>query len=286
MVHVMEEARLRAELEPSVVLLDELTCAGHSIQAAALQWVNNPSQGCWMFAAANPPDKAAAGVDLTPPMVNRLCVLPWETPVDSIRAGWRNGLSFPAPEIPLVPSNWQEYLAKWGVLLDEFIQRFPDRLEAYPRDPAKAAEPYPTPRSWTNLIKLLAGAESVSADKRIRRQLVIGCVGEGGGAEFRSFLETLSLPDPEEVLADPAKLQLPRRGDLAVGIVKSILARIEADASTDRWERCCDVFEHTYRQNKEVAMAAYGRLWKLKPADYTPPKRNGAFAEMDSLRAA
>ena len=56
--------RLRAELEPTVVLLDELTCAGHSIQAAALQWVNNPSPACWMFAAANPPDKAAAGVDL------------------------------------------------------------------------------------------------------------------------------------------------------------------------------------------------------------------------------
>ena len=58
MVHVPEEARLRAEREPSVVLLDELTCAGHSIQAAALQWVNNPSPTCWMFAAANPPDKS------------------------------------------------------------------------------------------------------------------------------------------------------------------------------------------------------------------------------------
>jgi len=286
MVHVMEEARLRAELEPSVVLLDELTCAGHSIQAAALQWVNNPSDGCWMFAAANPPEKAAAGVDLTPPMVNRLCVIPWETPADAIRTGWRNGLEFPAPEIPLVPINWQEYLPKWGMLLDEFVQRFPDRLEAYPRDPAKAAEPYPTPRSWTNVIKLLAGAESVSADKRIQRQLVVGCVGEGAGAELMTFLDTLALPDPEDVLADPSRLQLPRRGDLAVAIVKSILARVEADATVDRWERCCDVFEHTYRQNKEVAMAAYGKLWKLKPVDHTPTKRIGAFAEMDSLRAA
>ena len=43
-----------------------------------------------------------AGVDLTPPMVNRLCVIPWETPVEAIRQGWRNGLEFPAPEIPLL----------------------------------------------------------------------------------------------------------------------------------------------------------------------------------------
>ena len=155
MVHVLEEARLRAESEPTVVLLDELTCAGHSIQAAALQWVNNPSPNSWMFAAANPPDKAAAGVDLTPPMVNRLCVIPWETPVEAIRQGWRNGLEFPAPDVPIVPANWRDHLPKWGCLVDDFIQRFPDRMEAYPRDPAKAAEPYPTPRSWTNTVKLL-----------------------------------------------------------------------------------------------------------------------------------
>jgi len=284
MVHLPEEARLRAEREPSVVLLDELTCAGHSIQAAALQWVNNPSPTCWMFAAANPPDKAAAGVDLTPRMVNRLCVVPWETPLDAIREGWRNCLRFPDPEVPIVPGNWRDYRPKWGVLVDEFIQRFPDRLEAYPKDPAKAAEPYPTPRSWTNVIKLLAAAESVTAGKHVRRLLVNGCVGDGAGAEFVTFLETQALPDPEDVLADPQLLQLPRRGDLAVAIVRSILARVETDNSVPRWERCCDVFEMTYRQNKEVAMAGYGKLWKLKPDLYDPPKRNGVFAEMDALR--
>ena len=183
-----------------------------------------------------------------------------------------------------MPDNWQDYLPKWGVLMDEFIQRFPDRLEAYPKDPAKAAEPYPTPRSWTNVVKLLAGAESVSASKNVRRLLVNGCVGDGAGREFMAFLETQDLPDPEDVLADPQTLQLPRRGDLAVAIVRSILARVETDNSIDRWERCCDVFEQTYRQSKEVAMAGYGRLWKLKPAMYQPPKRNGVFAEMDKLR--
>jgi hypothetical protein len=219
-------------------------------------------------------------------MVNRLCVVPWETPVDAIREGWRNGLAFPDPDVPTVPDNWREYLPKWGVLVDEFIQRFPDRLEAYPKDPAKAAEPYPTPRSWTNVVKLLAGAESVSADKTVRRLLVHGCVGDGAGAEFMTFLETQALPNPEYILADPDILQLPRRGDLAVAIVKSVLARVESDATVDRWERCCDVFERTFTQNREVAMAGYGRLWKLKPAGYTPAKRDGVFAEMDRLRNA
>ena len=284
MVHVLEEARLRAELEPTVVLLDELTCAGHSIQAAALQWVNNPHPNAWMFAAANPPDKAAAGVELTPPMVNRLCVVPWETPVDAIREGWRSGLEFPAPNVPIVPGNWREYLAKWGALVDEFIQRFPDRLEAYPRDPAKTSQPYPTPRSWTNVVELLAAAEAVSANKSVRRLLICGCVGDGAGAELLSFLDTIALPDPEDILSNPRDLQLPRRGDLAVGLVKSVLARVESDCTSDRWERLRDVFEVTYGRNKEVAMAGYGRMWKLKPAQYDPPTRNGVFAEMDTLR--
>ena len=104
------------------------------------------------------------------------------------------------------------------------------------------------------------------------------------GAEFAAFLETQALPDPEDVLADPQTLRSPQRGDLAVAIVRSILARVETDNSIDRWERCCDVFEHAYRQSKDIAMAGYGRLWKLKPAMYQPPKRNGVFAEMDRLR--
>ena len=49
-------------------------------------------------------------------------------------------------------------------------------------------------------------------------------------------------------------------------------------------QRPRDTFAQTYRQNKEVAMAGYGRLWKIKPAMYQPPKRNGVFAEMDRLR--
>ena len=114
--------------------------------------------------------------------------------------------------------------------------------------------------------------------------LINGCVGDGAGPEFAAFLETQALPDPEDVLADPQILRLPRSGDLAVAIVRSILPRVETHNSIDRWERCCDVFEHTYRQNKEVAMAGHGRLWKLKPAAYAPPKRNGVFAEMDTLR--
>ena len=109
-------------------------------------------------------------------------------------------------------------------------------------------------------------------------------MGDGADAELLSFLDTVALPDPEDILSNPRSLQLPRRGDLAVGLAKSVLARVESDCTSDRWEPLRDVFEVTYVQNKEVAMAGYGRVWKLKPAQYDPPARNGVFTEMDLLR--
>jgi hypothetical protein len=116
--------------------------------------------------------------------------------------------------------------------------------------------------------------------------LIIGCVGDGAGAEFTAFLETQALPDSEDVPTAPETLPLPRRGDLGVALVRSILARVESHYRIERWERCCDIFERTCSQNREVAMAGYGRLWNLKPAMYQPAKRKGLFAEMDRLRSA
>ena len=84
------------------------------------------------------------------------------------------------------------------------------------------------------MVKLLAAAESVSANKQVRRLQVNGYVGDGAGAEFAAFLETQGLPDPEAVLAAPDTLRLPRRGDLAVAIIRAILARVEAHSTTDR----------------------------------------------------
>src|SRR5262249_19172149 len=87
MRRIPDEKIVMAHLSPSVVLLADLTNAGHAIQAAALQLIQEGIPGSWMFAAANPPDLAAAGVDLTPPMVNRLCILQWEAD----EQGWDHG---------------------------------------------------------------------------------------------------------------------------------------------------------------------------------------------------
>jgi len=281
MAKVHDERFVRCLLEPSVLLLDELTNCGHSTQAAGLQLIGEGIEGAWIFAAANPIDKAAAGVDLTPPMVNRLCVLQWETDREAVLTGWRRGFNFPAPTIPVLPDNWKDFSPRWGNLLALFIERKPDLLEAFPHDLAKASEPYPTPRSWTNVGRLLAAAESVQADQEVQAKLIYGCVGLGAGSEFIRWLEEQGLPDPEWLLANPDRLALPRRGDLAIAILSSVFNRVRANRTPDRWEAACDVLEIGYGQCAEVAMAALGSVWKLKPDGHSPKARNGKWAEMN-----
>jgi hypothetical protein len=281
MAKVHDERFVRCRLEPSVLLIDELTNVGHSTQAAALQVMAEGIEGCWIYAAANPIDKAAAGVDLTPPMVNRLCVLQWETDREAVLKGWRHGFVFPEPSIPILPDNWRDFCPKWGTLLAMFIERFPDLLEAFPHDLAKASEPWPSPRSWTNVGLLRAAGESIGASDETLAKMDVGCVGLGAASQWQHWLEEQGLPDPEWLLEHPSRLVLPRRGDMAIAIISSVFNRVRSVRTPDRWEAACDVLEHAYAQQAEVAMAALGSVWKLKPDGYSPRNRNGKWAEMN-----
>lgn len=287
-VKLLDEGLVRAFAEPSLVLVDELTNAGHSIQAAALQLINEPPPGCWMFAAANPVPQAANGVELAPPMVNRLCVLEWSWHNDERRAGWRNGFQrYPSPQLPIVTPDFLDVFGPmWGNILCDCEDRFPEMFDesAYPDDPSKASQPWPSPRSWTNVGRLLAAADSVGADAGTRWALVKGCVGPAACDQFQRFVTSLQLPDPEELLAMPHTLKLPPRFDLSRAIVASVIGRVKANCTPIRWEAGYDVLEKVFDQQPETAMASEGTLWKLKPEGHLPKPRNGAAAEMRRIR--
>lgn len=290
-VKLLDETLLRAKTEPSVVLIDELTNAGHSLQAAALQWINDPPKSCLMFAAANPVDQAAAGVDLCAPMVNRLCVIPWERPVEERRQGWRNGFKdYPAPSFPIVPEDFLETCGcLWGDLLCQFEDRFPELFgeQAFPKEAAAASMPYPSDRSWTNAGRLLAAADSVGADSEVRAKLVTGCVGEAAAQQFLRWLVSLELPDPEDLLAAPHTLKLPHRFDLSRAIITSVVGRVKANPTPARWEAGVDVVVKAFEQQEEVGMSAMGSLQKAKPHGYEPRKRHsGSAQKMSELEVA
>jgi hypothetical protein len=284
MRRVPDERLVAAQSQPSLVLFDELTNAGPAQQAAALLLIQDGIPGAWLFAAANPPELAAAGVELTPPLVNRLCVLQWQADEAAWDEGMRNGMTFPAPEVPVLPAHWRDWCVKWGRLLVAFRHRFPDLWQAPPQDPTQAAAPYPTPRSWTHTGLLLAAAESVGADESVQAELIYGCVGQAAGTTFLKWLSEQGLPDPEDALRDPARFRLPSRGDLAVAALASVINRVRETATPDRWEACRDVLEVAWSQSQEIATTAEGGLWRIKPEGYAPRVRNGIATQMAAAR--
>lgn len=286
----LDEHFIRATLEPSVIFFDELTNCRPAMQAAALQIIQKGIPGTFIYSAGNPVERAANGCDFEPPMVNRLCVLPWETPREAIRAGWRNGFDYTCQDVldhhnwPVLPENWQASGWSWGLLLDKYADHFPRSIHRYPENADHAHKPWPSWRSWTNAGILLGAADSVGASIDVKKQLVTGCVGEGPAIEFFNWIGKQDFPDPEALLRNPGSLDLPEgRADAAQSILVSVVAAVAKDnspsVSGERWEAAHDVLDVAHTQMPELAMAASAKLWRIKPGDYQPRKRQSSLVK-------
>jgi hypothetical protein len=285
--YLPSEDILRAQHEPCIVMLDELNHAGDDVMGAAQEWINNPPAASWVCAAMNPIESSTSGRELAPPVVNRMCIVPWERPVDSRRAGWVNGFkNYPAPSVPVVPPDFLDTCGPaWGQIMCDFEDANMDLFgdEAYPKDINKACDPWPSDRSWTHVGILMAACDSVGAGNDVKAQLVEGCVGEAARTKFMQFLLHAGLPDFEQLLVMPESLKLPARYDLARAIMVGVIGRVTLEASPMRWEAACDVIERAYDQQPETAVSVFGGLWKAKPQGYMPRSRNGSWKELQDL---
>src|ERR1700684_125842 len=104
-------ARRLAEGGRGLLFLDALSPAPPAVQAALLRVVLERAVGdlelpeeIAVVAAANPPEQAADGWDLSAPLANRLCHLSWEINprlvADGLAGGWA------PPRIPELTGDW------------------------------------------------------------------------------------------------------------------------------------------------------------------------------------
>lgn len=281
----------RSITEGDVVFLDEISCAPPAVQAALLRPV---LEGCvgdlvlppvsWV-AAANPPEQAAGGWNLAPPLANRFCHVPWRADVRE----WRDGMiaGFPDPSFPRMPSDWRErhYPITYAQVAS-YVGSNPQKLEpGVPKDESKAGGAWASPRTWEMTAKVCAAVRSIGGDPDVEVLLVAGCVGEGIGLEFLHWRQNLDLPDPEDLLADPKKFKLPTRGDLQFTILASVAAAALSNMTKDRWKAAWEVFHQAATQGaKDVAAAsvrtlAAGRK-KHKDLPFPPPTILKPFMEI------
>jgi hypothetical protein len=276
-------ARRLAEAGHGLLFLDELSTAPPAVQAALLRVVLERAVGdltlpdeVAVVAAANPPEQAADGWDLSAPLANRLCHLAWQTDPRAVADGLAGGWA--PPVVPLLPEGWQaEEILSRG-LVAAFLHVRPVLACAPPADAAAAGRGWPSPRTWEMAARLMAAAGASGASDEGRSALIRGAVGDGAGVEFLAWLVEMDLSDPEQVLADPASFHLPERGDRAYAALAAIAAAVAANPTPERWTAGWQVLGLSADAAPDVAAVAARVLARCRPDGAALPAEIHLFA--------
>ncbi len=194
-----------------ILFLDELTTAPPTVQAALLRLVLERKVGMHslppkvrIIAAANPPDIAASGWELSMPLANRFVHIQWDLESETYLNALEEG--FPMPDLPTVEA---ERHAERTVYWKSLVQGFMKRSGQLHTQPAEEEYAYATPRSWDFAIALSATCDLLGFATRpgvaggqatAFINLLNGTLGKGASTAFLQYLRQLRIPDPEEVL--------------------------------------------------------------------------------------
>jgi len=277
-------ARRLAREGKGILFLDEISTAPPAVQAALLRVVLDRVVGdlelppaVAVVAAANPPEQAAGGWDLSPPLANRFCHLTWT--LDS--GAWVDGMirGWPAPRFEALPEGWEKGIPASRSLVAAFIRHRPHLLLQVPASEDQAGKAWPSPRSWDMAARLLAACDAAQAGDDVAASLVSGCVGDGAAMEFLTWRRDLDLPDPEAVLREPEKFTIPKRGDQAFAVLTAVVSAAVGNLTRDRWMAAWRVLARASEQGaKDIAAAAAKALAQArKPGLPLPQKELQGF---------
>lgn len=264
-------ARRLADAGDALLLLDELTTAPPAVQAAMLRVVLERHvgdlalpPGVRIVAAANPPDEAADGWELSPPMANRLVHVEWTVDAEAVAQGLVVGFGIPAAVLGRqLPGPAQDLAAR--SLVGAFLHVRPALVLDLPKSSAAAGRGWPSPRSWETVARLLAAVEAAGASSEVRSLLVTGAVGEGAGLELLSWAAHLDLPDPAAVLADPEHFELPARGDRAYAALAAVVSYAVTQGNAEHWDAAWTVVARVATTTPDIAVLAARMLAARRP---------------------
>jgi len=278
-------ARRLAEEETGILFLDEISTAPPAVQAALLRVVLERvvgdldlPDGIVVIAAANPPELAADGWDLSPPLANRFCHLDWPVESQSFAEGLSGGWG--APAVPQLPDDWESQLAIGRGLVSAFVSVRPALTVAMPEDGSTAGRGWPSPRSWEMASLLWTAATAAGASEQARATLMMGSVGQGAGLELVNWANEMDLPDPEDVLANPEEFEMPDRGDRAHAALSAVAAAVAANPTEQRWLAGWKVLGRAAEKGADVAALAARVLAQCRPDGVAAPKELKRFAPL------
>ncbi len=261
-------AKRLAHAGEAVLFLDEISTAAPAVQAALLRVVLDRvvgdlplPDGVRIVAAMNPADQAAGGWELSPPLSNRFCHVPWSLNTGEWVEGMQTG--FPSINFPHLATDWQESERESRIMVSSFVQHKQTLLYNCPKNDSEAGKPWPSPRSWTMAARLSAACKSVNAGQEVELPLLSGCVGDGPALEYVNWRDALDLPNPEALLANPERFEVPERGDKVYTILASVASAAVNNMTKPRFMAAWTIFKMAADAGKkDLAASAVRTLAK------------------------
>ncbi|MER5481375.1 MoxR family ATPase [Streptomyces sp. NPDC002734] len=225
-----------------LLFLDELSTAPPAVQAALLRLVLERRvgalrlpEGIRIVAAANPRASAADGWELSAPLANRFVHLPWMHDSEVVVRGL--GGTWPRATLPrLDPAEVPRAVDLARRAVCGLLTARPKLVHQLPANEARRGGAWPSPRTWDMALRLIAFATAAGAQRDVLSLLVRGVVGDGPGLELLASMDRMDLPDPEDVLADPAGAELPQRGDLRQAVMEAVVSAVATRPTRERWD--------------------------------------------------
>lgn len=279
-----------------LIFFDEISDAPDTTRAALLRLIQEGVSGetrlgsrVARIAAMNPPDIANAS-ELLPAMANRFLFIDWTLTLDV----WAQAIlgDFQDPAVTLLPDGWEQATVPTARgLVVTFLTKRPELFQKLPEDVAQRSRAWPSARSWTNAITLLAAAFAVGASEEVQRTVVAGCVGKGAAREFFAWKDAMDLPDPQEVFAHLETTTFPVRGDQLHAMLNGCLAYALRQGLDTFWDPMWALLVAAHRQTPhvDVLAAVAKRLARAgmkgtSQLQYAPPTEIAAFYKV--LRAS
>lgn len=256
-----------------VLFCTELTCVPPATQAAMLRVVNDlicgdlelDPQRVAVVADANPADQAANGVELPPPMANRLFHIRFPTGAAAAREWakefpgyWGNPppLSFANSVVPpAVAARARAYVA--GYIHANPVGTWID----YPSDPSERGLAWPSPRQWDAVARSCAVILHDGGSTSECAELAAGLVGSSQAAAFQLYLRQADFPDPDDLLDDPDSYRPTDRVDIDYAILQSVVGAADARGTVSSYRAASQILHRAAQgRSREAGIPAALRL--------------------------
>jgi len=256
-----------------ILFIDEISTTPPAVQAALLRVIHEGVVGditlpktISKVAAANPPEQAAGGWTLAPPLANRFVHFDWTTSYERWADGaidrWKNVNYY----IPVLPKDWEDRIPDALSLVSAYIRHRPTQLYQLPQHDSEAGRAWASPRTWEMAAILMAAANAAGVNDDVRVTLISGAVGSAVAIEFINWSNDLDLPDPEWLLENPTKYKVPDRTDRVYAVLSSVLAAALTNLTRERWLAVWHILAETAKE-KAPDIAAFAAKTLVQKID-------------------